>query len=95
MSPPRAKACGSFGLALAQELRADRLLIDERDGRDVARRLGIPIAGTLAVLRDAAVAGLLDLKSALDLLRQTTFRASPKLFAQVLAEFQEAKRQRT
>src|SRR3954451_23973109 len=38
-------------IALAQELTADRLLIDERDGREVAIRLGIPIAGTLAVLR--------------------------------------------
>ena len=78
-------------IALARELRADRLLIDERDGRDVATRLGIPIAGTLAVLRDGALAGLLDLRAALERLRQTTFRASPKLFAQVLADFEKTK----
>jgi predicted nucleic acid-binding protein len=70
---------------------ADRLLIDERDGREVAIRLGIPIAGTLAVLRDAATAGLLELKSAFDRLKQTTFRASPKLFAEILAEFEKAR----
>lgn len=78
-------------IALAQELKADRLLIDDRDGRDVAVRLGIPIAGTLAVLRDAAMAGLLDLASAFDRLKRTTFRAPPKLFAEILAEFEKAK----
>ena len=78
-------------IALAQELTADRLLIDERDGREVAIRLGIPVAGTLAVLRDAATAGLVDLNSAFDRLKQTTFRASPKLFSQVLEEFERAR----
>src|SRR6478672_9204792 len=29
-------------IALAQELKADRLLIDERDGREIATRLGVP-----------------------------------------------------
>jgi predicted nucleic acid-binding protein len=78
-------------IALAQELAADRLLIDERDGRAVATRLGIPIAGTLAVLRDAAMAGLIDLRPVFDRLKQTTFRASPKLFADLLAEFDKSK----
>ena len=76
-------------IALAQELRADRLLIDERDGRAIAVRLGIPIAGTLAVLRDAATAGLIDLRSAFDRLKRTTFRASPTLFAEILADFEK------
>jgi predicted nucleic acid-binding protein len=78
-------------IALAQELRADRLLIDDRDGREVATRLGVPVAGTLAVLRDAAGAGALDLRAAFDRLRATTFRASPRLIDQVLREFEERK----
>ena len=78
-------------IALALELRADRLLIDERDGRAVAARLGIPVAGTLAVLRDAAVAGHVDLATAFDRLRKTTFRASQSLFDQVLADFRKAR----
>ncbi len=44
-------------ISLAKELRADRLLMDDRDARDVAIRMGIPVAGTLAVLKDAALAG--------------------------------------
>lgn len=35
------------------------------------------VAGTLAVLRDAALEGLIDLRRAIDRLRPTTFRASP------------------
>ena len=38
----------------------------------------------------AAIAGLIDLTSALERLKQTSFRASPKLFAQILAEFKSA-----
>ena len=76
-------------IALAQELHADRLLIDERDGRTIAIRLGIPVAGTLAVLLDAAVAGQIDLQAALEQLKQTTFRASPRLFEQVLLDFEK------
>jgi len=79
-------------IALAGELKADRLLIDERDGRQVARRLGIPIAGTLDVLKDGATAGLVDLNTAFERLKKTTFRASPELFAQMLAEFQAGSR---
>jgi predicted nucleic acid-binding protein len=75
-------------LALATQLGADRLLIDEREGRRIAVRMGIPIAGTLAVIRDAALAGLLDLKGTIDHLKQTSFRASPALFDEILADFE-------
>ena len=43
----------SAAIALASELRADLLLIDEASGRAVARRLGLRSAGLLAVLLDA------------------------------------------
>jgi predicted nucleic acid-binding protein len=72
-------------IALAKELHADRLLIDERQGRAVAQSMGLAVAGTLAVLQDAAAAGFIDLQAAIDSLRQTTFRASPELFSAVLA----------
>jgi len=41
--------------------------------------------GTLGLLDRAAAAGLIDLQDALTRLRQTTFRASPKLL-EVLAK---------
>lgn len=72
--------------------RSGPKLVRERDGREVAARLGLAVAGTLAVLRDAALSGRLDLKSTLERLKQTTFRGSPRLFAEILAEFEQARR---
>jgi predicted nucleic acid-binding protein len=41
-------------IALAEELSADALLMDERDGRREAQRRGLAVLGTLRVLADAA-----------------------------------------
>jgi len=79
-------------IALAGELKADRLLIDEHKGRVAALQRGIPIAGTVAVLRDAALGGLIDLKSSLEKLRKTNFRASPSVYAQIIADYEREKR---
>ncbi|HYE60688.1 MAG TPA: DUF3368 domain-containing protein [Phycisphaerales bacterium] len=46
-------------IALALELRADKLLIDERRGRGVASKLGVPTTGVLSMLVDAKAAGLI------------------------------------
>jgi predicted nucleic acid-binding protein len=60
-------------IALAVELRADAVLIDERMGRRIAKSLGLATLGTITVLELAAEAGLVDLKVALNLLQQSTF----------------------
>lgn len=60
-------------IALAKELRADVILIDERKGRHVAKALGLRAAGTLTVLEMAAESRLLELGVAIDALRRTTF----------------------
>ena len=60
-------------IALASELHADTILIDERKGRRVTESLGFNAVTTLAVLEFAAEKDLLDLKSTLDALRSTTF----------------------
>jgi predicted nucleic acid-binding protein len=67
-------------LLLFEQLRADVLLLDEAAARAIADQRRLRISGTLGVLCDAAQAGLLDLTAALDLLRQTKFRASPALW---------------
>lgn len=71
-------------IELAQELSADALLVDDRDARDEARRLGIPVLGTLRVLADASEHGFADLSVAFARLQETNFRASKHLLDQLL-----------
>jgi predicted nucleic acid-binding protein len=67
-------------IQLAEEQRADLLLIDERKGRLEARRRGIVTTGTLGVLLAAGRRGLVDAESAYQrLVTETTFRASPEV----------------
>ena len=72
-------------IALAAELSADALLVDDRDARQEANKLGVPVLGTLRILADASEHGLADLATAFDRLRQTNFRASEQLLRQLLA----------
>ncbi|MFZ0961221.1 MAG: DUF3368 domain-containing protein [Terriglobia bacterium] len=71
-------------IALALELKADILILDDRDARIEASRRKLRVIGTLRVLEDAAQLGLIDLPHALQRLRQTTFRASAKLLQAML-----------
>ena len=48
------------GIALAVELDADLVLIDERDGRRAAQQMGLKVAGIVAVLVSAKKSGLID-----------------------------------
>ncbi|HKS24574.1 MAG TPA: DUF3368 domain-containing protein [Thermoanaerobaculia bacterium] len=72
-------------IALARELNADALLMDDRYAREEAIRHHLPIVGTLGVLGDAADANLIDLPDAVARLRQTTFYASEWLYEWLLS----------
>lgn len=50
----------SAAIALAEEVRADRVLLDERAGRAIAKRLGLSVTGTLGVLLRARREGHLS-----------------------------------
>jgi predicted nucleic acid-binding protein len=68
-------------IELAIETQADLLLVDESKARRVAIHVfGIPVAGTLAVLRDAHLAGWIDGDVIFSrLCHETSFRHSAEL----------------
>ncbi|APB34751.1 Putative nucleic acid-binding protein, contains PIN domain [Gloeomargarita lithophora Alchichica-D10] len=76
----------SEAIALALEIGADLLLIDERRGRTEANRLGIKITGLLGILVEAKRKGLIvAVKPLMDALIATSeFRVSSALYNQIL-----------
>lgn len=72
-------------IALAVELRADLLLIDERAGIAAARSLGLHVTGTLGLLAVASDCGLVDLTAAFMRLKSTNFRYRQELIDALLA----------
>lgn len=82
----------SFAIALALELGAELLLIDERRGRAEANRLGLRITGVLGILVEAKHRNLVvAVKPLIDALIATSqFRVSSNLYAQILAIVDEA-----
>lgn len=83
----------SDAIALALELHADALLLDDRKARREAQRRGLTVTGTLAVLATAARRGLIDLPTAITRLQQTTFRAPAALIQSLLDEDRKRKGQ--
>ena len=74
-------------IALAADLKADIVIIDEQEGRALARQVGLSITGTLGVLLRAKRSGLLQMiKPEIQALRnRTRFFLSASLEAEVLS----------
>ena len=72
-------------IQLAERIGADLLLIDDRDGAAVARRMGFAVTGTLGILDIAAHRGLIRLNDAVERLKTTSFRYRPEVVDALLA----------
>jgi predicted nucleic acid-binding protein len=78
-------------IALAIQLKAHLLLLDERRGRAVASRLGLRFIGLLGVLVEAKQKGYISRVKPLldDLMAKASFWVSHQLYARVLREVGE------
>jgi uncharacterized protein len=78
-------------IALARERSADRIVMDDLDGRRFARRLGLEPIGTLGLLLAAKLRGELDsLQAEIERLEREGFRVSPALVEAILRTAGEA-----
>ena len=78
----------SEAIILADELKSNILLMDERKGRKVAQKLGIKITGTIGILIQAYNEGMIsdvEVKSYLNQLKNTNIRLSDSLIQQALS----------
>ena len=78
-------------IALTVELEADQVLIDERRGRLIAKRLDIRVTGILGILVEAKSRGLISkVKPLLDSLRhEAGFWVAESLYERVLEAINE------
>jgi len=79
-------------IALALEMNAHLLLIDEKRGRHEAVERRLLVTGTIGVLEQAAESGLLDLADVFTRLRKTDFRIAPGVLEKRLQLHREKRR---
>lgn len=73
----------SEAIILADEKHSDVLLMDEFKGRQVAKKLGITITGTIGILTQAFDEGMLtkkDVEECIECLKKSGIRISEKLY---------------
>jgi hypothetical protein len=80
----------SEALALALEIKADLILLDDRAARRLAVALHLPLMGTLGLLLRAKSAGLIPaLRPRMEALRGLPFHIAPRLYEAVLKTARE------
>ena len=74
-------------LALAREIHADRVVLDDLDARRLARRLGVSVIGTVGLLLAAHLQGQIDsVQGEIARLEAVGFRISSALLEAILEE---------
>jgi predicted nucleic acid-binding protein len=76
----------SEAISLALQLKAPIIIIDETVGRREAQAHGLRVIGTLGILRDAHALNLLDLKTAIERLKTTSFRIPAAILPELLRQ---------
>lgn len=74
-------------IVLALEEHADLIILDDYEGRIVARTLGLKVTGTIGILIKAKREGMIQsLKNEIDKLMRTGFWMNKKLYKRILEE---------
>lgn len=81
-------------ICLAQEIKADAVLMDDRAGRNAAIHCGLAVVGTIGLLEQAAARGLIELPQAMERLRQTNARLDAELINAALERDKARKQKR-
>lgn len=77
----------SEAIILADEKQSDVLLMDEHKGRQVAKKMGITITGTIGMLTQAFDEGMLtreDVEGCIERLKESGIRISEKLYQRLM-----------
>lgn len=74
-------------IALAEQLGASLILLDERVARQMALSRGLEIIGLLGILGVAANRNLVNFASAIERLQETNFYVSPRLIQSLLKRY--------
>lgn len=78
-------------IALAESIKADVVLMDDRRGVRISVQRGFAVIGTLGILDLATRRGLIDLAASFDRLRATNFRYPPDLLESLLERYRTGK----
>jgi predicted nucleic acid-binding protein len=73
-------------ILLAEHLKADLVILDDKSARQVAVERGLKIIGLLGIVKDAAKSGLLDLEMTFEQLQDAGFWVSPSLLEHLLLD---------
>lgn len=89
---PKLGSGETAAIALAEEMKADWVLMDERRGSREAQSRGLRVVGTLTILEEAGAKGLLDYEQTRDrLVNGTTFYVAEEVLRESERRYQERK----
>jgi predicted nucleic acid-binding protein len=77
-------------ILLAEQLEANLLVLDTKAARQIAVARGFKVTSLLGLLDEAARESYINLPTAVERLRQTSFRTSPTLLQSLLARHPQA-----
>lgn len=73
-------------ILLAEQLKADLVILDDKAARQIAVKHGLKIIGLLGILKDAAKSDLLDLETTFEQLQTVGFWVAPSLLERLLRD---------